>query len=296
MKKIKINVLLILSIVCIINIHAELKHFLPRSNAYMSVHNKRFSFDGDTIINDIRYTKVYEQYGDSETEFEEPSYYAAVREDTLAEKIYCIQVDDGVERLLADFSVQAGEEVKVSSFLFRHSSYMPSVERYAFVETVDSVLINDQYRKRIVMSCEYESFEESWIEGIGSTRGLFFPAPEVIMDIEEPPLLLCFHVNDILIYQAPSINTCFLFPRGASIVDNQYSNISVFPTFVKDYLHIESYHCFYSYKIFNNQGINVLSGVLSTYDIQVSSLNNDIYYIILYSGNKPIYSGKFIKI
>jgi len=39
---------------------------------------------------------------------------------------------------------------------------------------VDSIQINNQYRKRINIDIENNNYIESWIEGIGSTFGLFF--------------------------------------------------------------------------------------------------------------------------
>ena len=81
--KSKIILLLLFCGVIIFNANAELKHFLPNSNAVMSILDNKYWFEGDTIINDIRYTKIYRQKCESETECGELSYYAAVREDTI---------------------------------------------------------------------------------------------------------------------------------------------------------------------------------------------------------------------
>ncbi|MDR0681936.1 MAG: hypothetical protein LBG15_08850 [Dysgonamonadaceae bacterium] len=51
--------LFILAVLCAANIHSELKHFLPRSNAVMSILDKKYWFEGDTLINNRRYTLKY---------------------------------------------------------------------------------------------------------------------------------------------------------------------------------------------------------------------------------------------
>ncbi|MDR1763982.1 MAG: hypothetical protein LBR64_08550 [Dysgonamonadaceae bacterium] len=68
----------------------ELNYFLPRTDACMSILNYKYWFDGDTIINNVRYTKIYRQKCQSEAECGELSYFAAVREDTVNEKIYAV--------------------------------------------------------------------------------------------------------------------------------------------------------------------------------------------------------------
>ena len=52
----------------VINLSAELQHFLPRNNAVMSILDQKYWFEGDTIINELRYTKVYQQFCTSETD------------------------------------------------------------------------------------------------------------------------------------------------------------------------------------------------------------------------------------
>jgi hypothetical protein len=102
----------------VINSYSQLNYFLPDSNAYFSVSPYKFWFQGDTIISDIKYKKVFKQNWDAIADFNRATYYASVREDTLSERIYCIQKDDGVERLIADFSLKTGDTYQF--FLFGH--------------------------------------------------------------------------------------------------------------------------------------------------------------------------------
>jgi len=303
-------IFLLIALVALSNtsLYSELKHFLPRTNASMYVMDRVFSFEGDTIINEMRYTKIYVQSGTlpegtTEPIYDEPVYYGAVREDTIGEKIYGIQVKDGVERLLADFAVEPGDKVTVYSFW--PMDYRPK-EQQLTVTKVDSVIIDNKYRKRIEVKkgCISTAFEDAWIEGIGSIFGLFFPSPECIADLEAPPLLLCFYINDILIYH----NTlsyynpetpCFEDPRQyGGLPEESLIGFKLFPVPADKLLFVEKENrmigC--SYKIYNPAGVLVLSGSLSDEGIDVSGLIRGIYYITFYhSDGTRVYSSRFIK-
>ena len=200
-----------MSTLCLASAHAELKHFLPTTNAYISILDDKFWFEGDTIIDNKEYIKVYRQFCHSETECNEnKDYYAAVRQDTINEKIYCIQVDDGVERLIADFDVKAGDEVSIYSFW--SSDLLPKSFR---ILDVDAIMIDGQYRKRVSIKSEYSIDPvpgDFWVEGIGSiVYGLFYPCEELVPNVVDLdiPKFMCLHVNNELIYQSPDVNTCY---------------------------------------------------------------------------------------
>jgi hypothetical protein len=290
--KTKIFLLFVVYILYAVNIHAELKHFLPHSNAIISILDKKYWFEGDTIIKNKRYTKVYRKYYHSETEYSEPEYYAAVREDTLGEKIYCIPVDDGVEILLADFDVKTGDEVMVYSLWFPSQS--PAV-----VKNVDSILIDNQYRKRVNIVGESSSIDyppDSWVEGLGSVvYGLFFPYPAMTADVGDTPKFLCLHVDDTLIYQNLEYNTCYIRDSGVSIPETKNLGFKVYPTLADNNLYVERPNVSCSYKIYNNQGMLVKSEHLRNEYLDVSILKQGIYYIEFYDGSNILHSDKFIK-
>jgi len=199
-----------------IELFGELHYFLPRNNAVMSILDHKYWFEGDTIINDTRYTKVYRQQCQSETECGELYYYGAVREDTIREKIYAIYPCDPAmlpyvpylcsEVLLADFDVKVGDQIEF------YPNWPWLDQRSLTVDTVDSMLIDNQYRKRINLVDEYDDgYPDSWVEGFGSiVFGLFFPSPGHYVDLGDIPQLLCIQINGELLYQDPESDTCFL--------------------------------------------------------------------------------------
>jgi len=296
--KTKITFLLLLFGVITFNANAELKYFLPNSNAVMSILDHKYWFEGDTIINNIRYTKVYRQKCQSETECGELTYYAAVREDTVAEKIYCIQTYDGVERLLADFNVQAGDRVTLGSYTM--TPYWSQEESTEVIETevqiddVDSILINNQYRKRVNCRGEYGSL----VEGIGNMeRGLFFMFDFGMPDAKAAPIFLCLEIDDVLIYQKPDNNTCYVQDDGlvGGIKEVNNNNFEIYPTLVKDKLYFKTNNNLSAYKIYDSQGKLCLSGVLNDNAVDVSTLYPGAYCIVSYNDKRVVHTNKFVK-
>ncbi|GHT76005.1 hypothetical protein FACS189463_0220 [Bacteroidia bacterium] len=297
----------------------------------MSILDKKYWFDGDTIINSKRYTKVYQQYCYSETEYGDLDYFAAVREDTIGEKIYCIQQEDGVERLLADFDVNVGDEIKV----YTYENECPVCEVTVWVRNIDFIQFANQSRKRITVANHPTLGDvtwDSWVEGIGSIeRGLFFSMDEGLPDRRDRFVFLCLHENDQLIYQNPDYNVCYLKDNGVwdpdqlfqecvenqmqltgksqeecefycrywywqSIPENNPLDIKLYPSFVEDILFVESSDLIHYYQIYNNQGVKIEAGFLNNAKINVSILTSGLYYIMLYDRkDKCVWMDKFIK-
>jgi len=283
-------------IVFSINLSAELHYFLPRNNAVMSILDHKYWFEGDTIINNVRYTKIYSQKCESESECGELSYYAAVREDTTAEKIYAVYPCDSTrlseyssytcdEVLLADFNVQAGDQIEV------YTNWPWFARRSVTVEDVDSIQIDNQYRKRINL-VKNDWAPDSWVEGFGSIIfGLFFPSPEQVFDLGGVPVFLCMHINGELFYQNPEYDTCFL-PNWTAIPSVELPDNKIYYSIVNERLYM---HGNYTYQIYDVRGSLVLSGIYASTAINISQWTAGIYLIRLYDGRKPVYSGKFVK-
>ncbi|GHT43220.1 hypothetical protein FACS189437_11040 [Bacteroidia bacterium] len=301
--KIKIFLLFIVGILYAANTYAELKHFLPRSNAVMSILDHKYWFEGDTVIESKRYTKVYRQYCSSETECGDLQYYAAVREDTLAGKIYCIQTLDGVERLLADFNVREGDRIILYSYTMTPGFMISNgEERIEVIETevqidnVDSVLINTQYRKRINSPYKWGN-DCFFVEGIGNMeKGLFFTFDDGVADGRAVPIFLCLHIDNFLVYQAWDGTNCYLRDDGMKIKEINASKFKIYPSIVTDYLYMSTTKHRHFYKIYNSLGTLCAAGAVTGNTVSVSNLHPDIYYIVFYTDSEnKIYADKFVK-
>ena len=154
--------------------------------------------------------------------------------------------------------------------------------------------LNGVSRKKITFSFSgLTDVTEFWIEGIGSNRGFMHVGQwEADHDSEgEMYHLLCYHVNDDVIYVNPEYNDCDIDDVEENTVEN---NISIYPNPAKDVI-----------KILNDNNLNItnveildLTGrtVLSTdksADINISELPEGQYFVKIY-GESTIVRKLFI--
>lgn len=280
---------------------SQLNHFLPDSNGYISISPYKFLFEGDTVIKNLKYKKVLYQAGDSSVNFNLAYYFAAVREDTLNEKIYCIQTDDGVERVIANFNVNVGDTVSIFSYW---PSLYEATEDTVVITSVDYVLINGQAHKQVTIDSKYrfsktDGVTETWIEGIGSSFGLFFPkGNRGIVDGGEETRLLCIHQDDVLIYQTNISPECYLDFFPEKIKKEYIGSLDIYPTIVIDKLIIRNNKFSKNtyYQILNNNGQLLINNKLIDTILDLSKLENGSYIILINDiENNKRYSNKFIK-
>lgn len=281
-------------------VYSQLNNFLPDSNAYFSVSSFKFIFSGDTIINNFKYKKVYLQNGDSIVNYNKANYYASVREDTLHEKIYCIQKDDGIERLIADFNVSAEDTISIYSFW---PTLYEATEETVVINSVGYLMINGKEYKQIFIDNTYRLNQneiENWIEGIGSSYGLFFPKGNGgIVDGVGNPYLLCVHLDDTLFYQTNLCEECYKEFETIKINNNFCNKVDFYPTTVTDKIIIRNINPNenYYYLVYNENGQIVLFNKLTSNIIEVLNLKHGKYIILIVDfKNQKRYNNIFIKI
>ncbi|MCL2074493.1 MAG: T9SS type A sorting domain-containing protein [Marinilabiliaceae bacterium] len=296
MRKILITIILFGAI---INSKSELQHFFPDSNACFSVSWMKFWFEGDTIIENLKYKKVYVQGNDSIFDFSKAQYFAAIREDTIAEKVYCHFENyyySAGEFLLYDFSVEVGDVVEF--YTLWPWVDIPEMKSQVVI-SIDDVFIDGNLRKRINFKDGYSGKDDSWIEGIGSIRGIFFPGPWDIWDIMDPTILLCVHIDNRLIYEVYSYyaKNCFLPSSGSGIDKREINPLRIYPTIADDFLYFETDFILddFDYKIINMQGQTMEDGKITSEIINVSTLSKGFYLVLILDNNKNIYRQKFVK-
>lgn len=133
------------------------------------------SLSGDTIIGNQTYHKLVTPYGGDIS--------GAIRQDITAKKVYFIAPSETTEHLLYDFTMQVGDTVK---------GYTQGKFGYDIVVSIDSVLVGNSYRKRWLVNSGYNIY---FIEGIGSTYGLFQISPVDNTDFPDYSLL-CYSENN----------------------------------------------------------------------------------------------------
>ena len=124
----------------------------------------------------------------------------------------------GVDTLLYDYSLQPGDYLPHC-----FNSYNSSIDS-DFVNTIDSVLIGNSYRKRfnIAQNKSSPTGNASIIEGIGSSMGLMEP---IFFDNHYATYLDCYSDSSVSIGGAP----CQKFYVGVPAIRKTESIISVNP-------------------------------------------------------------------
>ena len=292
-----------------ISSQAQLTHFFPDSNSYFSVSWMKFWFQGDTTIGDYTYKKVYMQNGDSIADFNRASYFAAIREDTIAEKVYCVNPTYGVpytdarderEVLLYDFSLNVGEKVNFYSFWSSWGSQgwgsgSPYIKEQVVI-SIDSILIDNHYRKRINFHNEHSGIEY-WIEGIGSTHGIFFSGNFDIADAMDWTRLLCVHIDGRIIYPSSDYSNSCYRKEYTNISEKKNEIFKIYPTVADNLLYVGTEKNIenFDYKIINTQGQIINSGMLKSNTVNVETLSKGFYFIVISDKKQNSKKQKFIK-
>lgn len=157
----------------------------------------------------------------------------------------------------------------------------------------------DEEDRRSLKVKDYEYGEiELWIEGIGSTNGLFYPAPYGIVDLGIPELL-CVHTDNKQIYQNPNTDNCYQ-DTFIGIKEATNTPYRIYPTKAKDVLYFESENYkdnTFHYKIYDYNGNLSKNGMVVSNKIDISILSNGCYFLRLFDKNNiaTIFTNRFLK-
>lgn len=173
-------------------------------------------FAGDSIINSLNYKKLF-----SSNTLEGDQYQIALmREDTATQRVYIWQ---GVDKLIYDFSLEAGDTVTVAGM---------GGDQLITIESIGMALVGGTLRKQL-------NFTEAmgpatWIEGLGS---LYNPANSVIGDILDfLPGVNCFYEENSLSWSNPlSSMSCEL---ELAIGRNDILSFEIWPNPVYDVINL----------------------------------------------------------
>jgi hypothetical protein len=173
---------------------ANILYYYPIPN-YRIITTKAFKFNNDTTSWN---GKIYQTlYGTSDPGLMNwyEDFWFGYREEN--NKVYRSEIYSDTEDLIYDFSLKTGDSVYVDSIYV--------YQAYAHVTSVDSVLINGMYRKRI----QFDLPPDIWIEGIGSLYDPFNPLHWYYM-YGSGTELLCVTDSTGNLYMNPEYNSCYL--------------------------------------------------------------------------------------
>jgi len=174
-------------------------------SVYYDVYNVYFK--GDTIVDNLKYSKLYNK---KEQPYAEEEYLAYLMcEDTVSQKVYVVDIGFNKTALLYDFKLNKGDEINmyITGGIYSKQT----------VIKVDTITVSNKKLKRI----EFDGLI-MWIEGIGTvTRGY----------IQSEGELLCLRENNDLWYLNPRFSNCdSIFTQGWNNINTIYNNeVRMFP-------------------------------------------------------------------
>lgn len=278
-------------------------HPLPESDAVWNLNfynyclanvtneNYSLSFSGDTLINGQIYQKMICSQIQVISSFcgltTTSGYKGAIRNDIASKKVFFVSPSGNSEQLLYDFNLQVGDTV--SGYFGETISGFPEI-----VQSIDSVLIGNSFRKRWNLNPLYEVY---FIEGIGSTYGLIELLPGgTISDIPQRSIN-CFSQNGTSIYPSSPIYCNLISSVNSN--DPFIEMIKVFPNpFSKQTtLQTDNYFKDTRLTLYNSFGklikqIDHISGQSIT--LFRNDLPSGIYFLSLIQDKKVIKTEKLI--
>ncbi|MCL2328414.1 MAG: T9SS type A sorting domain-containing protein [Bacteroidetes bacterium] len=285
--------ILCISFVCclVLQVNAQTTNTIVNDNATWSIlsywccdgyiSTEYYFFDGDTVFNGKTYKKLF-RYND---EHHTKRYLSGLmREEN--QKTYFVPFwngqSDGGETLLYDFSLEQGD-----TFEYAHS-----ITGYLHIKQSDSVLINNELKKRLIIADGIWT-RDTIIENIGSLQGLLQP-PYYMLYNSRATELLCYTQNNELIYRNSKYTQCY-YGTTTSVEIMESNNCNIFPNPVDNILNIS---CLNSttmrIEIFDNAGRQVYNQAYNE-SVDVSSFSKGLYLLKLYDANGQVFEFKFIK-
>lgn len=242
---------------------------------FESAWNEQYKVVGDTIFNGTAYSVV------SEIRDNNPIYNYYFREDTLSRKIYQYYRGDNKEILSYDYGLNVGDTFWMPTQYWGYEFLIVDSIKYkltAYLTTINKHIEMEMPNNRVFYLSDPEyHVEYTWIEGIGSIKGLCnewgYDDHNVLCHFDSLGVM-DLHLN---------IDTSCFGPEYIDINSEDKLDCLIFPNPVSKLLNIKT-ELFESIDIINNFGQIVLQTKDS--EIDISFLPKGIYFVRIKKANQ----------
>jgi hypothetical protein len=243
-----------------------------------SVSDEKYMTVGDTVLNGKTYMKIYRQVAAQAFDFnlEEAEYFAAIRDDSVEQRVYAFipsgtwihdlsdysgaRTDTALEVLLYDFSLKMGDTVcfySIGSMVVKtvavraesvnmyvgETDHSVVMHQYSSSDSVVYLSDNSPRNQILLEGISLYSKPCVWIEGVGSLRG-FGEGDQMNLSDYNQRMLLCFVDGAGVSYQTEFDldevpNDCYSTGFGGDLEEHSPLVTTVYPNPTDDLLHIE---------------------------------------------------------
>lgn len=209
----------------------------PFDTSYSTI---TYKVSGDTVINSKAYKKLYSSTEEIPTNW---NLWCFMREDP-EKRVWLRMNSQEDESLMYDFSIENGDSVLIG--------YGEPI--YLYVDSISEITVNQTQRQKFWLSCKImPEYSETWIEGIGSSKGICWSGSAFL--VGGWYWLLCMSEDGELIYINPNYESCYLITE---IPDVDKPLIQIYPNPARNIVVIE-----------NKKNINILSISITTITGQI---------------------------
>lgn len=278
------------------------------TNSWHTGDEIRFGMNGDTLIEDISYHKIY-QLKDSTLYHPESSYYCGLREEN--KKIF-VKFNEEDEQLLYDFNLNIGDSIRYNyGGVYNANNGIADFHQlcdtfYRKVTAIDTLTLFDGSQRRHYTLTGIDVFmDDEWIEGIGSCRwfGLFNPIVCDAYTNGDSWAPMCFKTDDEVVYLSNSdCGECFCKLYTNLETPNPLSHlISTYPNPANNSIKFKirnqnNRNNQYELKITDTNGKLMQQKIFTKeIDINLSEFKSGLYFYSIVAEDKQIQSGKFLK-
>lgn len=227
-----------------------------------------YTLAGDTTVATVSYKKLYRS---SVTNPDDWELAYLMRED-VSKKVWLKPLNENEEYLMYDFSLEAGESITVGVG-------EPATLQ---IDSVAQVTIDLSARNKFWLSCnEMPEYQETWIEGIGSSKGICHSGSAFIVGGWHR--FLCLSDESGLVYSNPHYQSCWLATNIEDPVDDANS---IYPNPAKDFIILNNIITTETITLKNTNGQVIRQYPAKEKRLDVSGIPSGLYFLQIHSGKE----------
>lgn len=293
----------------------QVYHPFPESEAFWSETSDgyqcnccaqyQYLISGDTVISGTLYHKITHSgksyssgitgnclFSGWSTPFVD--YKGAFRNDSAARKVWFVPAGESTEQVLYDFDLELNDTLTAT---YINNPGLLSDDYGNIVQSVDSVLVGDEYHKRFgIATTQQPGFIYAYIiEGVGSTFGLFGSLGVLWPPFEFASMLGCLSVNGESVFPESNMDCLLITDMHKPILVKVFN---IYPNPLNEYSRVIIPEgipaCELTIKDMNGREVQSYAGVSSNTIIYRNNLERGIYLYFFSQKGIQLYSGKLI--
>ncbi|KAF5034226.1 hypothetical protein DSECCO2_598400 [anaerobic digester metagenome] len=183
-----------------------------------SCYSVNYLITGDSILNNIEYKKMITSIEEIPVNWDLDGF---IREDSV-NRVWYRRIVDTNEVLIYDFSLLTGDSLKLGF----------DTTMYYKVDSITTEIVSDSLRKKYWISQDDFIWKETWIEGIGSNKGILGSAMASV--VGGWGWLLCMSDDGVLTYMNPDFDSCYI---NTGLNELHKPDLRIYPNPASDVIH-----------------------------------------------------------